>query len=138
TMLSPLPAVLVEEADRALREFDNVPPTLARSAAAVMNDPHRRHICALSDAVQAHAPVKVLEIEEITRIEAAGRVDRVPAHEHEAAAHHRHRRHEAFGAGERGGVAHLVTIEALPEQAAHCGGRKAAQCQIEHAGIALA
>src|SRR2546421_11248602 len=109
--------MLVEEADRTLSEFDNVPPTLARRAAAVMNDSHRRHIRALRDRVQAHAPVEVLEIEEITWIEAAGGVDRVPAHEHEAAAHHRHRRHEAFGAGEPGGVAHLVAIEALPEQA---------------------
>src|SRR6059058_5775237 len=137
-MLSPLPAVLVEEADRALREFDNVPPALARSADAVMNDPHRWHIRALRDAVQAHAPVEVLEIEEITRIEATGGVDRVPPHEHEATAHHRHRGDETFGAGERGGVAHLIAIEALPEQAAQCGGRKAAQRQIEHAGIALA
>ena len=40
--------------------------------AAVVADLHRRHVRGLGDAVQAHAPVEVLEVEEVLRIEAAG------------------------------------------------------------------
>src|SRR5207248_2427987 len=88
--LSPFPAMLAIEPSRALREPGNMPPSFLRRAAAVVHDSHRRHVSASGDLVQAHAPIEVLEIEEVSGIEAAGRVDGFPSRQHEAAAHDRH------------------------------------------------
>src|SRR5205823_12071710 len=83
-LLNPFPAVLAIEPSGALREPGDVPPAFLRGAAAVVHDYHRRHIGASGDAVQAHAPIEVLEIEEIARVESARRVDRFPPRQHEA------------------------------------------------------
>ena len=87
--------------------------------------------------VETHAPVVVLEVEEELRVEAAGRVDRLPAHQHAAAGQQRHSGHRLVARG-IDDVAQLVALEALPEQAAHDARREAPQEEIEHRRIALA
>src|SRR5438045_5143962 len=76
------PAVLAIEAHAALHEPADVLPSLARRASTVVDDAKRRHVRRFADLAQTHAPVVVLEIQEELRIEAAGRVDGLAAHEH--------------------------------------------------------
>src|SRR6516225_3583114 len=59
----PLPAMLVVETEHGTHEPVDVPPALARGAAAVVNDAHRRHVRGRRHAGQPDAPVVILEIE---------------------------------------------------------------------------
>src|SRR5439155_23481002 len=86
----------------------------------------------------SNAPVEVLEVKKVSRIEAARGVDRLAPNEHEAATHHRHGRGDLLAARRVHDVAHFVTLQALAEQTPQRRGRESPQREIEHAGIALA
>src|SRR5665213_157613 len=91
----PAPAMFAVETEAALDEPADVARALACGTSPVMDDLHRRHVGGTRDAVQAHRPVEVFEIEEELRVEAAAGVDRL-------APHQQHR------AGHRGNVDHLA------------------------------
>src|SRR5262249_45757782 len=111
--------------------------SLARGPAAVMDDAHRWYVRASRHAIQARAPVEVLEIQEKGRIESTRDVDRLAPDEHEAAADHGNGAHvlRALRADQ---VAQLVALEPAPEQPLQGSRREPAQREVEHRGIAFA
>src|SRR6202795_5402476 len=108
--------MFVEEARRAAHEVSDMARPFSGGAAAVMDDSHSGNICASGHAVEAYAPVEILEIKEEARIEAAGRFDRLAAHEHERAAHDRNGRDHLINRYAIDQVAHFVTVEPFAEQ----------------------
>src|SRR5438128_10576579 len=103
--------MLAEEARRAAHEISDMARPFCRYAADVMGDAHPRNICASGHAVEAYAPVEILEIKKEAWIEAAGRLDRLAAHEHERAAHSRNRRDRLIERDAIDQVAHFVTVQ---------------------------
>src|ERR1700687_1302911 len=102
--------MLVEEACRAAYEISDMARPFCRCAAAMMDDFHSGNIRGSGHAVEAHAPVEVLEIKEEARTEAAGRFDRLAAHEHERAAHDRNGRDRLIDGDAIDQAAHLVAV----------------------------
>src|SRR4029453_18526374 len=131
------PAVLAIEKEGAAHEPADVLPPLAGRTAAVMHRAKRRQVGCGADLVEAHAPVVVLEIEKKFRVEAARRVDRLPAHEHAAAGHHRQTAHRQL-ALRIDDVPELVPLEAAREQPPYGTRRVTPQEQIEDRRISLA
>ena len=112
----PLPAVQAIEAPAAAHEPADVPQALARGVPAVMADLDGRHVRGLGDAVEPHAPVEVLEVQEELGIEAAGAVDRDRACTSMNAPDSAGMPITSCGGSSSDDVAHLVAIEAAPEQ----------------------
>ena len=110
---------------------------LSRRVAAVMNRAKRRQIHRLRDLVQAHAPVVVLEVEKILRIESAGGIDRLALDQHAAARHHRKSQHRLV-ARRIDVVAKLIAIEPPLEKPPHEARRESAQQEVEDRRIAFA
>ena len=125
------------EADTAADEPADVRAALARRVTAVVHRAKRRQVDGLRDLVQPHAPVVILEIEEILGVEAAGDVDRLALDQHAAARHHRHAQHRLF-AGRVDVVAQLVAVEAPAEQPTDEARSEAPHEEVEHGRIALA
>src|SRR6202163_2311945 len=130
--------MLVEEARGDAHEISDMARPFSRCGATVMDDFHSGNICTSSHAVEAYAPVEILEIKEEARVEAAGRFDRLAAHEHERAAHGRNRRDRLIERDAIDQVAHFVTLQPLAEQSPQCTWRESAQRKIDHRGITLA
>lgn len=124
----------VVEAQRGAREHADVAQALARAMPAQVHDVHRGQVGQAALGVDAQGQVEVLEVEEVALVEAAHRVQRGGAEQHEAAADD-----GDVGAGRLfGQVAHLVARQARGEVAPQEGWREAAQQEVEQRRVALA
>src|SRR5438270_9849064 len=91
---------------------------LARRATAMMHNAHIRQVSAFGDAVQPHAPVVVLEVEEELRIEPARRIDRLAPHQHARARHDRNV-DDGLRAGRKDAITQLVRFEPFAKPSAN-------------------